>query len=153
MNEVDVESQVKQLLEPVLAGQGSVVEDVSYRPRQNPPVLIVTIDRLEGTDSLSLDEIGTVAQLVSEVLDEADPIDSEYTLEVSTPGAESKLTRLRHFQRNIGRTVQVKFKDGQQTLGILESATETGFNVVQDGKSRYVDYDETKWVRPRVQFG
>lgn len=153
MDVSNVEFQVHELLEPIVAAQGAIVDQVCYRAQHVPPALIVTVDGTAGTDPLSLDEIAALTTVISEALDGVDLLDSQYTLEVSTRGAESKLTQPRHFQRNIGRVVEVKFKNGNDIRGILESATETGFNVVTDGESRYVEYGETKRVRPRVQFG
>ena len=64
---------------------------------------------------------------VSPALDEADPIDQSYCLEVSSPGVERELTRPEHFEAYRGRAVTVRLirpRDGQRdfTGRLLEGA-------------------------------
>lgn len=146
-----IPQQVTDILGPV-SKMGAVVELVRFNDRSNPPTLQVTIDRIAGTESLNLDEIGDISRLIGDLLDEADEFDSEYTLEVSTPGAESPLTRRRHYERNIGRTVQVKTVDGDKFQGVLEAAGATAFTLATDTGVRTIDYSDVKRARPRVQF-
>ncbi len=148
-----IPERVTDLLGPIRE-IGAVVEIVKYDERSVPPTLQVTIDRESGTDSLNLDEIGEVSRLISSLLDaEDDLIDSEYNLEVSTPGAESNLTKRRHFERNIGRQVRVKLRDGSKFEGTLESADADGFVIALETGVRRVDYSGVLRARPRVQFG
>ena len=49
-----------------------------------------------------------LSRAVSEVLDAADPITGEYNLEVSTPGIDRPLTRLKDFQRNLGYEARIE---------------------------------------------
>ena len=147
-----IPERVTDLLGPIRE-IGAVVEIVKYDDRSVPPTLQVTIDRASGTESLNLDEIGEVSRLISSLLDtQEDLIDSEYNLEVSTPGAESNLTKRRHFERNIGRTVRIKLRDGSKFEGVLESADGEGFVVALDTGVRRVDYSVVLRARPRVQF-
>lgn len=148
-----LEEQVQKLLDPIAANLDLIIESVEFKERQVPPSLRVTVDRREGTDSPSLDQISDISRLISEELDRADPIPSEYLLEVTTPGAHSNLTRPRHYLRNIGRTVQVRLRTGETLEGRLQEADDQGFVLhVSDG-DRAVEYDEVRRARPRVDFG
>ncbi len=151
-SEPDLENRIRALIEPVAAQFGVAVDGVVFHERHTPALLQITIDRLEGTESLSLDEVAEVSRSVSKKLDEADPIDPEYLLEVSTPGAESEMTRLRHYQRNLGRVVRVRLRDGDKLRGRLVSADETGFSLELDEGSRYLEYSNVRKARPSVSF-
>ena len=72
-----LEEQVQKLLDPIAANLDLIIESVEFKERQVPPSLRVTVDRREGTDSPSLDQISDISRLISEELDRADPIPSE----------------------------------------------------------------------------
>ena len=150
---VETAEAVRALLAPLLAAQGFAVEAVRFNPRAVPADLQVVVDRAAGLEVLSLDEVADAARLVSDALDEADPITEQYLLEVGTAGAEAPLTSLRHYRRNIGRHVRVKLLDGQKIEGTLTESGDTGFTLQTAEGSRYVEYSGVRHVRPRVQLG
>lgn len=92
---------------------------------------------------ISTDDCEVVSRFLSEKLDEADPIEQEYYLEISSPGMDRKLFKPEHFRKFIGSTVDVKLKNGQPDIqGDLVSYTEeegevTGvtFRVLVDTKA------------------
>lgn len=69
-------------------------------------VLQVMIDRLDEA-LVTLDDCEKVSHHVSAVLDVEDPIRGEYNLEVSSPGIDRPLTRLRDFERYIGHEAKI----------------------------------------------
>lgn len=70
------------------------------------PVLQIMADRSDGT-MISVDECAEISRTVSAVLDVEDPITGEYTLEVSSPGIDRPLTRLKDFERWAGFEARV----------------------------------------------
>ena len=46
-------SKVKEILDPLAADQGALVEGVEFNAGANPPTLAVTVDRTDGIESLS----------------------------------------------------------------------------------------------------
>lgn len=151
--ESGLEARVRALIEPAVSQANAAVDEVVFNERQTPAALHITVDRLEGTESMSLDQVAEVSRAISKILDDHDPIDPEYLLEVSTPGAESEMTRLRHYQRNLDRTVQVKLRSGEKLLGRLVTADENGFSLELEDGSRYLEYSNVRKARPRVSFG
>ena len=93
-----------------------------------------------------------MSQALDEPLDEADPIDQSYSLQVQSPGIERELTRDFHFTTNIGAPVMVRFiraKDGRREYkGTLE-AYDNGLVTVScpDGTTLSFDKKETSWVK------
>lgn len=151
-SEPDLVTHIRALIQPVVEPFNATVEAVSFNERSTPALLQITIDRTEGIESLTLDQVAEVSRAISAALDNNDPIGPEYMLEVSTPGAESEMTRLRHFQRNLGRNVRVKLRDGEKLLGRLISADEDGFSLELDEGSRYLEYSNVRKARPSVSF-
>ena len=108
---------IRDLLAPTVAALGLELEDVELRSAGRRLILRVLVDTATG---ISLDEVATAAQAVSEVLDGTDALgDAPYTLEVSSPGVDRPLTLPRHWQRNVGRLVAVSLTDGGQVTGRL----------------------------------
>lgn len=58
--------------------------------------LQVMAERPDG--EMEIDDCATLSRAISEVMDAADPIDGEYRLEVSSPGIDRPLTRLKDFE-------------------------------------------------------
>lgn len=80
------------------------------------PTLQIMADRTDGT-TINVDECAEISRTVSAILDVEDPIVGEYTLEVSSPGIDRPLTRLKDFERWAGfdaRVDMVEPIDGQK---------------------------------------
>lgn len=99
------EDAVAELLEPVVASLGAELVDVDF----NGGILRLTVDQEGG---VTTDVLATVNRTVSPILDQHDPVAGRYTLEVSSPGVERKLTKFAHFQRAVGENVIVKREPG-----------------------------------------
>ena len=152
---MSVAEQVRELVEPLLAGDGLALFDVECSPGR----VVVLIDRPEGVD---LDAITRATQQISAALDRADPIPGRYLLEVSSPGLERPLRTPAHFQGAVGSLVSVKTRPDvegdRRAKGILADADDDGFTV--DGRRFvYADVERAHTVfewgppphRPRKQ--
>ncbi len=142
---MDTVGRVRELVEPSVTEAGAEIYDLEL----NGGVLKLTLDRPGGVD---MGVIGSVTRAVSRLLDEADPIAGEYTLEVSSPGLERSLRIPGHFQGAVGETITVKTRAGvegdRRLKGRLASADESGFEVEADGGDpRRLAYDDVERVR------
>ena len=72
--------------------------------RQTLQIMIERQDR----KNLVVDDCAAVSRAISVILDEADPIDGEYSLEVSSPGVDRPLTKPEHFARFAGFEAKVE---------------------------------------------
>ncbi len=138
MSDQTVSRRVRQLLLGPLLTEGFELVDVEH----HPGLLRVIVDRPEGID---LDALDGASRVASAVLDDADPLPSSYTLEVSSPGVERRLRTPEHFVRFVGSTVSLRTRDeGEPRVrGVLESADDTG--VVVAGRS--LPYDRIRSAR------
>ena len=69
--------------------------------------LRVFVDRTDG-EYVSTDDCEKVSEFLSEALDERDPIEQNYYLEVSSPGMDRELVKPEHFRACTGQEVEVK---------------------------------------------
>lgn len=97
---------LEDLLSPVIEAQGYELVRMINIGQKNPTVQIM-IDRLDGKE-ITVDDCAKVSRAVSEVLDEKDPIDDRYNLEVSSPGLDRPLTKLAHFSKYAGYDAKIE---------------------------------------------
>ncbi len=100
-----VAGRVYDLLLPTVREAGCDVWDVEFVKEGARRVLRITIDAEGG---VGIEDCERVHRAVDPVLDEADPIDESYYLEVSSPGIERELTLLRHVPACVGQRVEVR---------------------------------------------
>ena len=94
-----------ELAAPAIAEQGCTLWDVEYVKEAGTWYLRILLDKEGGVDILDCEEI---SRKVSDLLDEADPIEGSYTFEVSSAGAERPLKRPSDFQQFMGSPVLLK---------------------------------------------
>jgi len=107
-----IAQQVWELTEPTAASLGYTLWDVEYVKEGADWILRFTIDRpgaLSGeAPGISIDDCETFHRAIDPLLDEADPIEGAYMLEVSSPGVERTLTRDEHYAACTGLEVTAK---------------------------------------------
>ncbi len=94
-----------ELAAPAIAEAGCTLWDVEYVKEAGTWYLRVLLDKEGGVDILDCEN---VSRKLSDLLDEADPIDGSYTLEVGSAGAERALKRPGDFAKFMGSPVLVK---------------------------------------------
>ena len=146
---------VAELAAPAVAEQGCTLWDVEYVKEAGTWYLRILIDKEGGVDILDCEAI---SRKVSDLLDEADPIEGSYTLEVGSAGAERALKRPADFARFMGSPVLVKLYrnlDGRKEFaGTLAAYDEQSGDVtVTVGKSDMTfPKKDMALVRLRVEF-
>ena len=102
----NVATRVRALVEDSVCGLGFILWDVEYKKEGSEYNLILTIDSDER--EITIDDCVAVTYAVNPILDEADPITDSYCLEVSSAGLERELTQDFHFEKYLGRSVEVR---------------------------------------------
>ncbi len=105
-----IAQQARELAEPILRNEGLELIDAEYLREGGRWVLRLTIDKLGAPEGeyVGIDDCQRATRAVETALDVADLVEHEYSLEVSSPGIERPLTRPEHFQRFLGKKVQIK---------------------------------------------
>ena len=144
-----------QLAAPAIARQGCTLWDVEYVKEAGVWTLRVLLDKEGGVDILDCE---AVSRELSDLLDEADPIEGSYTLEVGSAGAERALKRPSDFAQFLGSPVLVtlyRARDGRKEFpGVLKAYDEASGDVTVDvdGVELAFTKKETALVRLRVEF-
>ena len=94
------DQRLLELLDPVAQSAGYVIVRLRLMGGDDRRTLQVMGERPDG--AMLVEDCTVLAHAVSEVLDAADPIRGEYTLEVSSPGIDRPLTRLEDFETYAG---------------------------------------------------
>lgn len=153
MGSSTTDGPLQELLAPVVAASGLELDSVTRTRSDAMPLLRVVVEAPIGADGIDSDTLADVSRAVSKALDAADPIDGEYLLEVSTPGAERELTKVGHWMRQIGRLVRIKLRAGGYVSGRVIDASETSATIDVDGEATTIDYQDIRKARSRVDFG
>lgn len=113
---------VWEIAEPLAAELGLSIWDVRFLKEGSQWYLRVFIDKEGG---VGIDDCVNLSHAIDGPLDEANPIEQAYILEVSSPGVERELVRDEHFEKYIGEKIKVKMirpiEGKREFSGILES--------------------------------
>lgn len=126
-NAKSVAETVRELAEPVAEEIGCWIWDVEYVKEGARRVLRITIDSEEG---ITIDDCEKLHRAMDPILDEADPIEEAYYLEVSSPGVERELRTAEHLYACEGWNVEVKLyapiNNSKLYRGVLLECAENG---------------------------
>ena len=118
----NVRDTVREAIEPTVLELGYRIWDVTYSKIGADYHLEITIDSDKG---INIDDCEKVHRAIDPILDECDPIEGFYYLDVSSPGIERELRTEAHILHSIGQKVEAKLfaaKDGRRVVcGILKS--------------------------------
>lgn len=106
---MDRTERIKEMFAPILQQMDIRLYDLVYHTSGREKILEVSIMKQDG--SMDLDTCAAVSERLSEVLDENDPINEEYTLEVCSPGAEREIRDLGELDDMAGEYVYVRLKE------------------------------------------
>lgn len=130
---------VEALVRPVVEGMGLRLWDVRFEKEGPDWFLRVLIDRNEPLDT---DTCEAVSRAIDPLLDEADPIEQSYYLEVGSPGLGRRLTRPEHYEQLKGRKcaahlIRPDEQGRRDYAGILQGLDADGNVTLTDGEETY----------------
>jgi ribosome maturation factor RimP len=102
-----VQEKISVLAESLAESHGVRILDVEMAGSMTRPQVRVFIDR-EG--AVTLDECAAFSRALSALFDVEDPIPTSYTLEVSSPGLDRPLKKLKHFEQSKGKLAKIVLK-------------------------------------------
>lgn len=106
---------LQRLIEPVVVSAGFALVRIAFIGGKTMTLQIMAED--PATGQMTIDQCARLSRRISAVLDEEDPIESEYTLEVSSPGIDRPLTRLADFANWAGHVARIELAEGLQMNG------------------------------------
>ena len=141
------------LAAPIVEAAGCSLWDVEYVKEAGEWFLRIYIDKEGG---VSINDCEAVSRPLSDALDEADPIEGSYTLEVSSAGADRVLKEPEHFAQFTGSEVDVKLyraREGRKELtGVLKGYDNGNVTVELPGGDVTLEKKDVAQVRLHVSF-
>ena len=131
-----IAERVEALVEPCITELGYRIWDVEYVKEGTEWYLRITLDSDDGID---IDDCEKVSRAINPIIDEADPIDDFYYLEVSSPGLERVLRKPEHFEASIGSEIEIRLFAPDEN----KKKSYTGILSAYDEESLTVDIAET----------
>ena len=133
----DLLQKIFHWLEGPLQKRGYELYDVEVLRIHSDRVLRVTIDHEAGVE---LEDCVSADGIVQEILDEREPIDDTYILEVSSPGIFRSLSLPKHFHKYNGHRIKIrlnkKIQGVCQAVGELRQSTDKGILFVPEPEDR-----------------
>jgi ribosome maturation factor RimP len=136
MSKKSIESSVQELVEEIIKSTKIELVDIEYVKEGPFKYLRVYIDKPEG---ITVDDCADVSRVLSKKLDETDPIEEQYFLEVSSPGLERAFKTETDYRKNIGNMVEAKLykpMDGKKVIkGMLRDKGENFVVIESEGEN------------------
>jgi ribosome maturation factor RimP len=151
----DLIDRIWEIADQVARGSDVEVVEIEFLGGGKHRVLRVYIDKDGG---VTHSDCETVSTGIESVLDASDLIPGgQYTLEVSSPGVERKLTRPRDFEKSIGKKVKIVLRDPIEKestwIGILQAFSENVLTVeLAAGKTAQTPLDNVKKANLKFEW-
>ena len=157
----DLEKKIFDACEKAVTDENMELLEVELVKEFGALILRFTIDKVGGID---IDDTTLISEKVGLILDEIDPIDKEYYLEVSSVGLERELRNIDEIKANIGKYINVKTyekltvdkisqKEFEGTLLSCEDNLVTmQFKVKQFKKEITIQYEKIAKIRLAIEF-
>lgn len=148
-----VEALLEEIAAPICEEEGVYVYECEYKKEGGSFYLRLFIDKDGG---VTIDDCENVSRKVNEKLDELDPIKEEYIFEVSSPGIDRKLTRDWHFEKAIGKDVELKlfapFEGSKVLNGVLKGYDHSLLTLDLGERTVRIEKGKTSSVRLAFKF-
>ncbi len=132
---------VADMLQEFLQQEGYELYNMEFIKEGRDWFLRVYLDKVSGDGYIGTQDCEKVSRYLSEKLDEEDPIEQNYYLEVSSPGMDRPLLKREHYERYVGSEVEIKLykgKDGTKNIaGVL--------NGLDGDIVTVTDHDNKEW--------
>ena len=137
---------ISAAITPALEALGFYLEDVTIISAGRRSMLTVIVD---GDIHLSLDQVTSATKAIGEIVESVQSLgETPFTLEVTSPGLDRPLTKVRHWQKNINRLVKVVLLDGSEIKGRIKDVNEVSATV--DEKN--INYSDIKRATLEIEF-
>jgi ribosome maturation factor RimP len=103
--------QIFNRIEEIVSSLGFLLIDINFRGDHHLRIIEIYIDNEKG---ITTDDCSNVSRVLNEIIQEEKLIDSNYRLDVSSPGVERSLKYLIQYTKHLNRKFEVQYKDGEE---------------------------------------
>jgi ribosome maturation factor RimP len=137
-----------ELLDPVAESVGYEIVRLRLMGGAEQRRLQIMAERPDG--DMNVEDCAKLSRAISEIMDAADPISGEYTLEVSSPGVDRPLTRLKDFDTYAGLEIRIELDrvaEGRKRFkGELAGVEDGQVGLNLDGEDDTTVYFPFEWI-------
>lgn len=153
-----ITEQIEQLAMPIIEELNLELVDVEFVKEGRSWFLRVFVDNPEAP--IDIEQCAVVSEKLSEILDEIDPIEQNYFLEVSSPGAERPLKKDKDFDNALGKFIYIKtyepIEEAKEFEGYLlsynEEQVEIEIKIKTRRKTMAIPRDKIAVIRLAIDF-
>jgi ribosome maturation factor RimP len=152
MSKVAVLPKIEEIAGRIAGPLGIEIVEIELKGGGKNQFLRVSIDKPEGVTHLDCE---TVSRQLGDALDADDLIPAHYTLEVSSPGVERKLFKIKDFERFRGQKAKVVLREPIESVKTLEgkiSGVEDGRIALELAGGAQVQFPFTQVERANLKF-
>jgi len=135
--------QLTELIAPAAQALGYEFLGIEYVGQGAHSVLRIYIDHEDG---ISVEDCTKVSHQASGILEVEDPISSQYTLEVSSPGMDRPLFTLPHFEKVVDKEISIRCHvgvDGRRKFkGVMSKVNAQILEITVDNQTYQVDFQD-----------
>ena len=148
-----LEKELEKIFEPVVNNLGYSLYDIEYVKEGKEWFLRLYIDNEKGID---LDDCEKVSNAVSDELDKVDPIESAYSLEVSSCGLERRLRERKHYEAAVQKRVEIGLfkavEKSKKIIGELECVNDDSIIVLDEEKNKKIEINFDNISNAKILF-
>ena len=151
----EIQEKIGVLAESIAEQHGVRIYDVEIVGNARNPFVRVYLDKEEG---VSLDECAKFSRSLSALIDVEDPIPTAFVLEVSSPGLDRQLKKLKHYEQSVGKQAKVVVKnksaDGQNVFvgRIMDVQGNLITLLIGDGQNLCIPFDTISRARLEIEL-
>ncbi len=153
MNSPQIKSIVENFATSYLEENGLTLVDVEYVKEGSNYFLRIYVDKEGG---IEIEDCGRASEFISAKLDELDPIEEAYFLEVSSPGAERPLKKAEDVAKAVGKHVFVttyeQINGAKEFEGRLDGFDGSTLIVLIGRRKHAIPYDKVASARLAIVF-
>lgn len=142
MAQSNIEKKTEELLKKYIEDLGYDLYDIEYLKEGKEYHLCIYIDKESCID---ISDCEKVNEVINPILDKEDYINNTYFLEVSSAGLERKLRKKEHYEKQIGKKIEVnlysKVDDRKNIQGILKEYNKDFLILQTEQKEIKVDFE------------
>lgn len=152
-NKGNTVSVVTEIVKPITDSFGLTIWDVQFEKEGSMWILRVVIDKEDG---VSIDDCEAVSRALDVKLDEVDPIEQSYCLEVTSAGLERHLTKDWHFEKCMGEKISLRlirpFNGQRDFVGVLSGFIDNSVSINTEEDEYKFSMSDVAYVRLYIEF-
>ena len=136
---MDIKEKLEKIINDNLSNEKHFLVDIIVSAKGGPNKILVLLD---GDEGITIDDCANLSRALGHEIEEKGLIDDAYRLEVSSPGLDHPIVLLRQYIKNIGRSVKITLKNGEQITGDLLAADEAKITIAaekKEGKKKVIE--------------